>query len=147
MNNYSFGERSLKNLNTCHSDLVKVAHAALKYSQVDFGISEGERTIERQQKLYKEGKSKIDGIKRKGKHNYSPSKAFDFYAYVPGRKDLAFNLTHLMYLVGVITAEANRLYESGQILHKIRSGANWDGDGELRYDQTFFDSPHIEIID
>ena len=143
---YNFGNRSLKNLETCHKDLVLVAKESLKVSQIDFGISEGHRSIERQNKLFKEGKSKIDGINKKGKHNYSPSNAFDFYAYVADNKKLAFDTVHLMYLVGVITATANRLHQEGRIQHKIRSGANWDSDGQLKYDQSFFDAPHIEII-
>lgn len=143
---YSFGERSLKNLGSCHIDLQLVAREALKDSQIDFGISEGHRSIERQQKLFNEGKSKIDGVNKMGKHNYSPSMAFDFYAYVAGNKKLAFDTVHLMYLVGVITATGNRLYKEERITHKIRSGANWDGDGQLKYDQSFFDAPHIEII-
>lgn len=146
MGNYQFGERSLQNLNTCHPDLILIAKEALKVSQVDFGISEGHRSPDRQLQLYNEGKSKIDGVTKKGKHNYNPSLAFDFYAYVPGAKNLAFDTVHLMYLVGVITATAERLRQEGKIESFVRSGANWDRDGQLKYDQTFFDAPHIEIV-
>jgi len=143
---YKFGERSLNNLESCHEDLQLIANEALKVSQVDFGISEGHRSLQRQLELFNAGKSKIDGVTKKGKHNYNPSLAFDFYAYVPGKKELAFDVTHLMYIVGVITAVGERLYQEGKISHKVRSGANWDGDGELKYDQSFFDAPHIQIV-
>lgn len=146
MSKYNFGERSLKNLNTCHPDLILVAKESLRVSQIDFGISEGHRSKTRQKRLFDEGKSKIDGINNVSKHNYYPSMAFDFYAYVVGNKKLAFDTVHLMYLVGVITSTANRLRQEGEISHTIRSGANWDGDGQLKYDQSFFDAPHIEII-
>ena len=77
---FKLGKRSKDNYNTLHPDLQKIIDMALKVSQVDFTIIEGERTVERQQKLFNEGKSKIDGINKKGKHNYSPSLAFDFIA-------------------------------------------------------------------
>ena len=73
-----FSKRSQEKLNTCHPDLIKIANKAIELSRIDFGISEGERTLEKQKQLYDQGKSKVDGIKIKGKHNYSPSKAFDF---------------------------------------------------------------------
>ncbi len=145
MSNYEFGAKSTERLKSCHIDLQLIAETALLNSQVDFGISEGHRSIERQLKLFKEGKSQIDGINKKGMHNYTPSMAFDFYAYVAGKKKLAYDLTHLMYLVGVITASAEMLFRECKVTHLARSGANWDKDGELRYDQTFFDSPHIEL--
>lgn len=59
---YKFGKTSKRNLSTCHEDLQAVAELVLKRSRVDFTVTEGNRTIDRQQELYKAGKSKIDGI-------------------------------------------------------------------------------------
>ena len=157
MKKFRFGKRSKENLDSCHTDLQLIAIEALKVSQVDFTIIEGKRTAERQQMLYDTGKSKVNPksytpevLITKGKHIVNEfrevSFAFDFIASVPGKPKLAFDLTHLMYLVGVFTAVGERLYQEGHISHKIRSGANWDRDGELKYDQSFFDAPHIEII-
>jgi len=143
---YKFGKRSKEKLATCHIDLQVIAERALANSQVDFSVTEGNRSLARQKMLFDKGKSKVDGIKRKGKHNYNPSLAFDFIAYVPGKKKLAYDLTHIMYLVGVLTCAAQELYREGKTKHFLRSGANWDRDGELRYDQTFFDAPHVELI-
>jgi len=154
----SFSKSSLSRLETCHSDLILVAKESLKVSQVDFGISQGARTIEEQQQYYNEGKSKVNPsaysdtvtLLSKGKHLIDAelrpkSWAFDFYAYVPG-ESLTYDMIHLMFIVGVITATAERLRQEGKITHKIRSGTNWDRDGELKYDQSFFDAPHIEMI-
>ncbi len=69
---YKFGERSAANLATAHKDLQIVMTTAIKSSMVDFGISEGHRSLERQKELFDEGKSRIDGITKKGKHNYNP---------------------------------------------------------------------------
>ena len=56
--------------------------------EYDFSILEGHRTIERQQKLYKNGKSQLDGINKKGKHNYNPSLAVDIAPYPIDWKDV-----------------------------------------------------------
>lgn len=143
---YQFGNRSKTKLASCHQDLQLIAEESLKVSMVDFGVSEGHRSVEKQLEYFNTGKSKIDGIIKKGKHNYQPSMAFDFYAYVKGKPKLAFNTTYLVYLMGVITATANRLLNEGRISHKIRSGYNWDGDGEIGTDQRFQDIPHMELI-
>ena len=58
MNNFKFGKRSKANLDTAHIDLKVIMSVALKTSMIDFGISEGHRSLERQQKLFKEGKSR-----------------------------------------------------------------------------------------
>ncbi len=140
-----FGDRSKKNLDTCHSDLQLIASEAIKVTTIDFGVSEGHRSIERQNKLFKEGKSKIDGINKKGKHNYNPSLAFDIYIYIRGKGSLAYDERHLCFIGGLLTAIAKRLYSEGKISHILRWGANWDGDGELIYDQSFQDLPHFEL--
>ncbi len=48
---FEFGERSLRELEGVHSDLVKVVHLALKKSTIDFGVIDGLRTL-KEQKLY-----------------------------------------------------------------------------------------------
>ena len=87
-----FSEISKKKLATCDEKLQKVFNEAIKECPVDFGISYGERTVEEQIKLYKQGRSmpgKIvtycDGVKNKSKHNYSPSKAVDVICYKFGK--------------------------------------------------------------
>lgn len=55
---YSFSQRSLDRLKGVHPDLVKVMQASISASPYDFGITEGRRTAERQQQLFKEGKSR-----------------------------------------------------------------------------------------
>jgi len=89
--------------------------------------------------------SKIDGINKKGKHNYNPSMAFDFYIYVPGKK-LSYDKLHLTFVAGLIIAVAKMLILDNKITHDIRWGGNWDSDGELISDQSFDDLPHIELI-
>ena len=46
-----FSVRSVKNLAGVHPDLVAVMNAAIKDSSLDFAITEGLRTLEKQQRL------------------------------------------------------------------------------------------------
>lgn len=122
---------------------------AITKSKVDFGISEGHRSLSRQKQLFDEGKTKIDGISKKGKHNYKPSLAVDIYIYHPNsetRKKVAYNKIHLAYVAGIIQASAKELADKGGVSHVIRWGANWDSDGVIDFDQAFDDYPHFELI-
>ncbi len=143
---HKLGIRSIKNLANVHTELRLIIEEAIKVSQVDFTITEGHRSIERQNELFIAKKTTIDGIIKQGKHNCFPSLAVDFIAYVPGKPKLAYDKVHLIYLVGVFTTVGERLFNEGKISHRVRSGANWDMDGELLYDQNFWDMPHIELI-
>jgi peptidoglycan L-alanyl-D-glutamate endopeptidase CwlK len=55
---YKFSARSLKNLQGVHPDLLKICHRALELSPIDFLITEGVRTVERQKQLFAAGASK-----------------------------------------------------------------------------------------
>lgn len=145
---YSFGERSSKVLHTCHPDLIKIHELAITRTRIDYGISEGHRSLERQKELYDQGKSQIDGISKKGKHNYMPSLAGDIYIYHSDpamRKKLAYDKGSLCYVAGVIMACAVELLEIGKITHLVRWGGNWDQDGIILLDQGFDDLPHFEL--
>lgn len=143
---YKLSQRSWDNLMTCHPDLQKIGALAITLSPVDFIITEGHRSIERQTELFNKGLSKIDGISKKGKHNYDPSMALDFCAYVKGKEKLMWDKVHLTAIATAFHCAAEMLYAEGEITHKIRWGANWDRDGELLYDHTFQDMPHVELI-
>jgi peptidoglycan L-alanyl-D-glutamate endopeptidase CwlK len=140
---YSYGETSNERLNTAHEDLQKIFRLAIKRSMIDIGIAEGNRSVEKQLEYFNAGKSRIDGIKKKGKHNYMPSLAVDFYAYYNGKAN--WDLPSLCYIAGVLTSVAEELYSVGEISHLIRWGANWDNDGVILTDQSFDDAPHVEL--
>ena len=140
---YKFGNKSKERLNTCHEDLRLIANIAIQRSQIDFGIAEGHRTVERQYDLYKAGLSKIDGVNKRGKHNYKPSLAFDIYAWVNGR--CSYDQRYIIFIAGVILAVAKELKEQGRIQTELRWGGNWDGDGQIITDQSFNDLVHFEI--
>lgn len=141
---YSFGNASVERLATCDERLVRIAQAAIVLSPYDFAIVEGHRSVERQQALFAEGKSQIDGVSRLGNHNYNPSRAFDFCPYpveIDGVNVYSAEGAHRFHVIaGVILACAAKL----QI--PVRWGGDWDMDGSMR-DQKLHDLPHIELFE
>ncbi|HPI82250.1 MAG TPA: M15 family metallopeptidase [Candidatus Paceibacterota bacterium] len=125
---FRFSKKSLERLETCHKDLQTIAKLAIVSSPIDFGIAEGHRDLATQKKYYDEGKSQIDGITKKGKHNYSPSLAFDYYAWVDGK--VSYEMRHLGVIAGVMYAIA----EDEGI--EIEWGGLW---------KSFIDGPHIQL--
>jgi peptidoglycan L-alanyl-D-glutamate endopeptidase CwlK len=74
---WKFGSRSRKELATCHGDLQKLMATALLYSSVDFGVTEGWRTMDDQRRYVAEGKSWT----LESAHTFDPSLAVDIIAY------------------------------------------------------------------
>jgi len=144
---WKFGSGSLKRLKGVDDDLVKVAHLALSYSSVDFGISCGLRTKEEQEKLVADGKSQTM------KSRHLDAKAIDIACYVDGK--LSWDLENYVLAAQAI-AEAAR-----ELNVPIRWGAAWhttlnDMDSQEAMDdyvslrksqgrKPFIDGPHFEI--
>lgn len=141
---HQFSRKSKKEIKSCHDDLGVILNTAIKVSYIDFGVSQGHRTLEQQREFYKRGLSKIDGLNSLSKHNYSPSMAVDIYGYVNGK--ISYDYNDMCYLAGVITSCAKILKNSGVIKHNIRWGGNWDMDGVIIKDQSFQDLCHFELV-
>jgi len=141
---FHFGNISKARLSTCHPDLQMILNKAIQISNVDFGIAEGHRSVKLQQQYFKEGKSKIDGITKLGKHNKAPSEAVDIYVWM--NNAVSYDTESLSYLAGLIYAVGEMLFEQGVVTHHIRWGGNWDDDGVILIDQSFDDRPHIELV-
>lgn len=75
---FAFSQRSLDNLKNVHPDLVKVMHAALAITPVDFGVIEGVRSLERQAELFTAKKSQTMNSR------HLEGFAVDFDAWVDG---------------------------------------------------------------
>ncbi len=128
-----FAKASLEKLSTCHSDLQRLFNEVIKH--YDCSVLEGARAGERQQQLFKEGKSKLGA--GKSKHNHDPSLAADVIPYpLTDWNDKA----KFYHFIGYVKATAD------QLRIKIRCGGDWDGDNDLK-DQTFYDLPHFELTD
>lgn len=125
---YKLSNSSLMKLSTCDTRLQELFQEAIKYSPIDFGITEGHRGIEDQKKYYKEGKSKIDGVNQKGKHNSFPSLAVDIACYIDGK--ITWDKEYYYAVYGVVETIAR------QMSIPIRWGGNF---------KSFFDGCHFEL--
>jgi peptidoglycan L-alanyl-D-glutamate endopeptidase CwlK len=77
MTAFLFSARSRTNLEGLHPDLLRVAHRALELTEVDFIVTEGLRTIDRQRELVRTGASKTLKSRHLSGH------ALDFMAIDP----------------------------------------------------------------
>lgn len=125
---YKYAPSSLRHLEDVHSSLKQVMLLAKKRAEIDFDISCGYRSIAEQQELYNLGRSQLDGVTHKSKHNYLPSRAVDIYAYKGKYAD--YDMGKLTYLTNVIKECADYLNV------KIVCGIDWP---------DFVDGPHIEL--
>lgn len=146
--NFKLGQRSLKNLQGVHPDLVRVVHATILETPVDFTVIEGVRTLERQKKLVASGASQTLASRHLGGF------AVDLAAYVGGRIDWSLGL---YYQIAATVQNVSKA-----LAVPIRWGGCW-----LRLDTTdkspdelvaeyvasrraagkkaFIDAPHFEL--
>ena len=127
----SFSSTSRDRLYTCDNRLINVFNKVIK--RVDCTILEGHRSIEDQDKYFREGKSKVKG--GESKHNFTPSHAVDVAPYPIDWGDRERFLLFAGYVKGM----------AANMGIPLRIGADWDGDFTTR-DQTFHDAVHFELI-
>jgi len=152
---YKYSNKSREKLNSCHPNLQRLFNEVIKHYNCT--ILEGKRTDERQYELFHQGKSGLDGINKKSKHQITKeellSMAIDVVPYpIPNNwgvidlknrnkiKYQARELAEFYYFSGFVRGIAKIMKI------KIRCGADWDGDNDLN-DQTFFDLPHFELME
>jgi len=123
-----FGKRSKEKLYTCDERLIKLFEEVVK--TFDCTVTQGNRSIKEQEKLYEEGKTKV----KFSKHNYIPSLAVDVTPYPVDYE----NMDRHYYFGGYVLATAEKLGL------KVRWGGDWDSDRETK-DQTFNDLVHFEV--
>ena len=134
----NFSTSSKQRLATCHPDLQKVFNEVIKY--IDCAILEGARSDFDQQKAFKAGNSKVDGIKIRGKHQVDAknplSRAIDIVPHPLNWRDRE----RFSYFAGFVLGIATSMNI------KLRWGGDWDCDNDLS-DNNFDDLPHFEIIE
>ena len=148
---YQLSQRSLSKLEGVDPQLVAVVKRAIELTKVDFGVTEGLRTVERQKELVAAGKSQTMASK------HIEGRAVDLVAYIGS--DIAWELN--LY-DDICDAMAQAAREVGVA---IRWGAAWS-EGDIRnYPGTaeyamneyidlrrsqkrrpFIDGPHFELI-
>ncbi len=122
MSNFILGAASKEILSTVHPDLVSVVEKAIKLIDVDFSVTEGMRTEERQRVLLKSGATNILRSRHLTGH------AVDLIAWVDGQTDWSWPLCRKI-------AKAMKL--SANILNiPLEWGGEW---------KTFKDGHHFQL--
>jgi peptidoglycan L-alanyl-D-glutamate endopeptidase CwlK len=134
-NAFRFSQISLQRLAGVDVKLQLLATETIGITPIDFAVTEGLRTEERQAQLYREGKSKCDGINNLSKHQ--TGRAIDICPSIGGRLDYSSGVD-LYFLVGLFYAKARELGIG------IRTGALWDGNSIKN--NEFRDGYHIELL-
>ena len=125
-----FGKSSKKRLSTCNSKLQEIFNEVIKH--VDCSVLEGHREKDRQNKLFKEGKTKVKYPD--GRHNRQPSSAVDVTPYPVDWKDRERQTLFAGFVIGV----------ASQMGINLRWGGDWDQDFQV-VDNRFDDFPHFEL--
>ncbi len=129
-----FGTASQQQLATCDARLQRLAKEAIKY--IDHSIIEGFRDKAHQDADYAKGVSKLRWPN--GRHNATPSRAFDFAPYPIDWSNKVTALGRFMLVAGVYLVCAVKLGV------KIRFGWDWNRNLDPR-DESFLDWGHIEL--
>lgn len=122
---YKASKRSKENLKGIDERLILLVGYALAISKVDFVVVEGLRSTERQKKLYREKKSKCDGITNISKHQ--EGKAIDVY-YVGWKNSDSPDDERWKKLIETLKLAGKKLGL------KLTFGYDWG-----------WDNPHIEL--
>jgi hypothetical protein len=151
---FHFSKSSMDKLLTVDEKLQILACKVIEITPVDFAITSGLRTLEEQQELFKQGKSKCDGIIKKSKHQ--EGKAIDICPVIDGKLDYGA-IGELFFLNGLFYAKAKELKEvydtkkmygldcdiKGGLDIILRLGALWD-ENSIK-NNKFLDGYHIEV--
>ena len=148
---FELSQRSLERLEGVEDSLVVVVKRAIQLTKVDFGVSEGLRSVPRQMELVARGASKtmnskhIDGL------------AVDLVAYIDGRISWELNLyDNIADAMAAAAKEHGVTIRWGGAWH-IDDIGTWQGKMEdamttyidLRRSQgkrPFIDGPHFELM-
>jgi peptidoglycan L-alanyl-D-glutamate endopeptidase CwlK len=83
---YKFGSGSTSKFKNVHPDLVKVARRAIELTEIDFRITQGERTVAEQRVLFAKGASKTMKSRHIPSTNRSRmAEAVDVVALIAGK--------------------------------------------------------------
>lgn len=125
---FVLGSKSMNTLEGVHPDLVRVVKRAITLTAIDFGVSEGVRTLETQKKYVAEGKSTtMNSMHLPQKDGFSH--AVDLFCYDNNGK-VTWDHAWFRY---VIQAMFTAAIEEGV---QIQAGGLW---------RTFQDSPHFQL--
>lgn len=145
MNEY--GKKSQAVFNSCHPDIRLIFKRVLP--NFDHSGLEGARLDETQYEYFKTGRSKLNGIEDRSKHQVTEeqplSMAVDVSPYPIDFSDTHKALARFYMFSGYVFQASEELYAEGLITHKVRWGGDWDSDKNFE-DQSFDDLVHFELV-
>jgi peptidoglycan L-alanyl-D-glutamate endopeptidase CwlK len=122
MSNFKFSRRSIERMQGVHPELIKVVKLAITLTEVDFGVTEGLRTVAKQREYFDKGASKTMNSRHLTGH------AIDLVAYIGAEVRWDWPLYHK-----IAAAMKQAAKESGVAI-------TWGGDWT-----SFKDGPHFEL--
>jgi len=138
-----FSSASENKKKTCHHEIQIWLDELIK--RIDFTIIQGSRSDAEQQKAFKEGKSKLDGIINKSKHQTTKEKPYS-EAVDMAKNPINWNYTQdFIFFAGFALAVADELYRAKKMTRRIRWGGDWDSDKDFK-DNKFNDYLHFELV-
>lgn len=146
---FQLSERSLGRLDGVDERLVEVVKKAIELTKIDFGVTEGLRTIERQQELVAAGASQTMASK------HIEGQAVDLVAYIGSRVSWELNLyDDIADAMKQAAKEVGVTLRWGAAWHKnltdtdLTSAELMNEYVDLRRSQNrrpFIDAPHFEL--
>ena len=143
-----YSNKSKAKLKTCHNLLIIIFNKVIE--KYDNTIDAGTRSDSDQNKLFKEGKTKVKG--GKSLHNYFPSLAVDAYPYPLPDSWGEINIKNHKSLLFQIKERAKFYHFGGYVKGvadslgiPLRCGCDWDNDNQFN-DQSFDDLVHFELV-
>jgi peptidoglycan L-alanyl-D-glutamate endopeptidase CwlK len=127
---FKFSKSSISRLETVDPKLQTLAREVLKLSPIDFAITEGLRTPQRQAQLYRDRKTKTLNSK------HLEGKAIDICPIIDNKLNYD-SRDDIMFLAGLFYGVAS------QLNIEIRVGALWDNNSIAK--NNFIDAYHIEL--
>ena len=147
---FKLSKRSISRLQGINKDLIDVVNRAINITEVDFGVTEGLRTAEKQQELYDRGASQT----LKSKH--ITGNAVDLVAYIGPRVSWELQVyDEIADAMGQAAEELDIELRWGAAWHKNLTNSNMSSEDlmneyiDLRRSQgrrPFIDAPHFEIV-
>ncbi len=146
---FKLSQRSLDRLKGLDQDLIDVVQRAIDITEIDFGVSEGLRTLERQKELVEKGASQTLKSKHLG------GKAVDLVAYIGPR--VSWELKVYDDIADAMRQAAKELDVTlrwGAAWHKNLTDTDMPSEDlmneyiDLRRSQNrrpFIDAPHFEL--
>lgn len=146
---FKLSQRSLDRLKGLDPDLIDVVQRAIDITEIDFGVSEGLRTLERQKELVEKGASQTLKSKHLG------GKAVDLVAYIGPR--VSWELKVYDDIADAMRQAAKELDVTlrwGAAWHKNLTDTDMPSEDlmneyiDLRRSQNrrpFIDAPHFEL--